>query len=179
MSELTKEIQFNVSGGQECQLRFLLKGERGAVQFCVLTGWGMKDVPESLRELFPMPSDLGYHSIDPRHEKDDPMKCDVLEKGECHYDGSTLNAEPVFKILLAEGHEGVWKKLTDYYHSTFSETAILEAPAASEDAPSAPGHATSASAHPDPTPPASSSHSSDKQDQAPERSSASEPENQP
>jgi hypothetical protein len=47
--------------------------------------------------------------------------CEVLGGGPCYYDGSTLNAEPVFEVLLREGSKGVWRELRKYYDSVFRE----------------------------------------------------------
>lgn len=47
--------------------------------------------------------------------------CDLLGGKPCYYDGSGLNAEPVFEILLKEGSPGVWKELERYYADTFKK----------------------------------------------------------
>jgi hypothetical protein len=47
--------------------------------------------------------------------------CELLGGGPCYYDGSTLNAEPVFEVLLREGSAGVWRELREYYMRTFRE----------------------------------------------------------
>lgn len=39
-------------------------------------------------------------------------------------DGSTLNAEPVFEILLKEGSAGVWRELREYYDRTFPDRRL-------------------------------------------------------
>lgn len=102
-------------------LRMLVKGDKGATQFVLYTGWllpetvGVTDdkfmfrYGEALKQSrvdYPMPIDLGYHSPKPMYEdqyrRDD---CDVLD-GVCYYDGSSLNAEHVFAIMLREGAEG-------------------------------------------------------------------------
>ena len=46
--------------------------------------------------------------------------CDVLEDG-WYYDGSSLNAEPVYQRLLREGNDGVWAELEGYYAEMFKE----------------------------------------------------------
>jgi hypothetical protein len=58
-----------------CDLRMILKGELGAVQFVLYTGWFTKRVQEELAAkgdststMYPMPADIGYHSPKPIYE---------------------------------------------------------------------------------------------------------------
>lgn len=97
-------------------LLFVLKGEEGAVTFTIYTNW----MPKSCRvALLPMPADLGYHSKVPSYEGQCHFeKCDWLN-GECYYDGSTLNAEPIFELLVDKGEEAVWEALEQYYKDVF------------------------------------------------------------
>jgi hypothetical protein len=109
------------------ELRMVLKGPLGATQFLVFTNWMLPHVTEETfanhsgdpyrLKLFtqPTPVDLGYHWHKPRYENQGSMDCDLMPSGKCYYDGSGLNAEPVFQILLSEGSQGVWKKLEEYY----------------------------------------------------------------
>jgi len=106
------------------ELRFLLGVPGGVVQFCVYTNWML---PSARSDHFvqhvypfeywqaPMPADLGYHAYKPQYDSQEPMtgECDRIG-GACYYDGSTLNAEPVFECLIAEGSEGVWRALAEY-----------------------------------------------------------------
>lgn len=116
------------------EILFLLKGPDGAVQFRLFTQW---QLPEVTREKMhhpydpiggdfhwmerPMPADLGYHSPVPRYDGQDILtdECIALDGKPCYYDGSSLNAEPVFERLLREGHDGVWAALEAYYTRTF------------------------------------------------------------
>jgi len=114
-------------------MRWYVKGKKGAVQFVIYTNWYLPEVAKELEikqnrmstlyyNFFkPMPADLGYHSPVP-HYKDQSCKedCEVIGKP-CYYDGSTLNAEPVFDILLQEGSEAVWKYLDEYYYEVFGD----------------------------------------------------------
>jgi len=115
-------------------LKMLLKGEKGAVQFVVYTNWQLPHVTEeqlrkpadlvSKRVLFlPMPADLGYHSPKPMYEDQSPIteECPYLDGKRCYYDGSGLNAERIFDVLVKEGDKGVWRELEKYYKDTFSE----------------------------------------------------------
>lgn len=113
-------------------LLFVLKGKKGAVQFLVFTGWHLPKVQKELDEkpfnpkfpyLFhkPMPADIGYHSPKPMYEDHKPLtkSCKILDGKPCYYDGSGLQAEKVFEILVREGSEGLWKYLEKYYNATF------------------------------------------------------------
>ena len=116
-------------------IRFVLKGNEGAVQFLLFTNWYLPHVidemiskPENrtsrMIKLFfmPIPADLGYHSKKPRYESQEPISdnCEYTD-GVCYYDGSSLNAEPIYQVLLKEGSDGVWRKLEEYYKSIFNE----------------------------------------------------------
>lgn len=127
-------------GVHGAQIRFILRGPKGATHFLLYTGWvlpqtlGLSGEPDwrtawsiqyadRLRERTSslMPADLGYHAYGPRYEGQHYIKgCDVLTDAEgCYTDGSGLNAERPFARLLQEGDEGVWAELWDYYRSTF------------------------------------------------------------
>lgn len=112
-------------------LRFVLSGGCGAVQFVLYTNWQLPHVQEEFDHkpvasryphlsCHPMPADLGYHSPVPQYEGQSSMgsDCEYVE-GDCYYDGSSLNAQPVYETLLKEGHEGVWRELEEYYNQTF------------------------------------------------------------
>lgn len=122
------------------ELRMVLKGEDGAVQFALSTGWYLPETIDAKKgdwdiyrdydkclhrhamgPYHPMPTDLGYHSRAPRYEGQDPITptCSYLDNEPCYYDGSTLNAWHPFEALLRDGHEGVWKYLEEYYNQVF------------------------------------------------------------
>lgn len=118
------------------ELRMVLKGPEGAVQFVVYTNWQLNHVKDEFvkkmlrtREdmtclLLPMPADVGYHSPKPTYEGQQPMDgtpCPYLDGKPCYYDGSGLRAEGVFQIMLTEGSDGVWKFLEKYYDELFVE----------------------------------------------------------
>ena len=148
-------------GIHSVELRMVLKGELGAVQFLLYTGWYLKKnqehlkktLPDRLSDMYPLPADLGYHSPKPMYEgheamgsssfdwdnkeevgtPDNPLQlpllkptgtftpCEYLDGKPCYYDGSGLNAERVYGVLLEKGSDGVWKELEEYYVSTFGE----------------------------------------------------------
>lgn len=111
------------------ELRMVLKGDKGAVQFVLFTNWMLPHVQKEMDERMdrrlehghylchPLPADLGYHWNTPRYEDQDASKCTYTPNGVCYYDGSSLNAERIYEILLCEGSEGVWRELEAYYNS--------------------------------------------------------------
>ena len=123
------------------EMRWILKGEKGAVQFLVYTNWYLPHVVEHLigakysyqsskifsaskvSALFlPMAADVGYHSPKPFYEGQISMEdCPFLDSKLCYYDGSGLLAEEYFKVLTEEGDEAVWKKMEEYYVERFEE----------------------------------------------------------
>ena len=112
-------------GIHNAELKFYLIGPEGAVQFIASTGWYLPKVEKEFEHSqYGKPkawgTDLGYHSPTPRYEGQTLLTptCSILN-GPCYYDGSTLNAEPFFECMVAEGHEAVWNKLEEYYQSIF------------------------------------------------------------
>ena len=114
------------------ELRMVLKGKHGATQFVLYTNWQLPEVTERMRKemtpdkhfLFePLPADKGYHSLKPIYEGQSIINrpCEYLNGKPCYYDGSGLNAESLYEILLREGSEGVWKNLEEYYVELFGK----------------------------------------------------------
>jgi hypothetical protein len=113
------------------ELRMVLKGETGAVHFLLYTNWQLPHVTEEFRGkmtpdkyfLFePLPADLGYHSPKPIYEGQDSMgPCPYLNGQICYYDGSGLNAEKIYKVLLEKGSDGVWEELEKYHKEIFEK----------------------------------------------------------
>lgn len=116
------------------ELLMVVVGDKGAAQFLLYTGW---DLPHVVKEFAakpcsrsrytgecechrgPMPADLGYHRQTPSYDGQTEMaaKCEWTG-GPCYYDGSGLNAERIFDLLVTEGDEAVWTALEDYYRET-------------------------------------------------------------
>lgn len=120
--------------GQHCaEMLWLVKGERGVVQFRLFSGWykGCVTPPRTeWREMrvarsgdaslsAPMPADIGYHSPNPTYEGQTEMDCHLLPAGKCFYDGSSLNATDYFAVLVHEGGEKLWEALESYYVEHF------------------------------------------------------------
>lgn len=119
-------------------LGFLLRGDKGAVQFVLYTNWMLPETYEwwsetgkAARHLneygeyesCPLPADLGFHSYKPMYGEQEPLtdSCHILHNKPCYYGGSTLNAKEPFQVLVREGLEGLWKYLEGYYNEVFEE----------------------------------------------------------
>lgn len=109
-------------------LRMVLKGPEGAVQFVLYTAWQLPHVRAEFDGkkddhllCHPTPADLGYHSCVPCYEGQTVVEneCRYLDGRACYYDGSSLQAHAVFDVLLREGSEGVWSLLEEHYRRIF------------------------------------------------------------
>ena len=133
------------------QIRWLLKGEDGTVQFLLYTDWLPTDVeagpwgpifsrrkreeraqrsPSMLAGMFPMCADLGYHWRWPTYE-DQAFhgECDALKGGgDCYYDGSGMAAEKVGALMVVGGSDAVWTHLQDYYYELQHDANELRFP---------------------------------------------------
>jgi hypothetical protein len=113
---------------------FLVKGQAGAVQFLLYTGW----LPEQIKpnhigtrrfeenkthSYFPMPADLGYHSKTPHYDGQEPIDsdCEYCDGEPCYYDGSGLNAYDAHYALVNGGDRGLWEFLEQYYRHVFED----------------------------------------------------------
>ena len=113
------------------KIRFVLKGEKGAIQFLIGTDWYPPHVQKasfdrgqqtSCFRIRPDGWDVGYHSLTPMHEDQEPItdSCEYLDGKPCYYDGSSLRADKwVRNILLKEGSAGVWKAMEKEYTVRF------------------------------------------------------------
>lgn len=104
-------------GRHGLQIRFVLKGDKGAIQFLLMTDW----TPEPTHETrFIMPADIGYHAKEPQYDDQEAMDDDCeYTGGVCYYDGSGLKAEEPFRVLCNEGDEALWQYLEAVYRSRF------------------------------------------------------------
>lgn len=112
------------------QIRFVLKGELGAVQFLVFTDWYPERTQKEYMVRFPTKdsvqpygADIGYHSQKPTYPGQDKLSdaCEFLGGVPCYYDGSGLAAESLVPEFLERGTDAVWERLESYYQSVFDE----------------------------------------------------------
>lgn len=111
-------------------MRWYVIGPEGAVQFVLYTNWQLphvqKDFDSRVDRQFPhlachpLPADIGYHSRVPRYEGQHSRKCHLL-KGPCYYDGSVLQADEFYNILVTEGGEALWLALEKRYQEWLVE----------------------------------------------------------
>jgi hypothetical protein len=111
-------------------LRFVLKGAEGAVQFLVYTQMHLPHVHEELYHrrkpneawmAAPMGADIGYHARVPHYEGQSIVQesCPHLDGAPCYYDGTSLGAEEFMPEFLAGGSDAVWAMLAQRYESVF------------------------------------------------------------
>jgi hypothetical protein len=115
-------------GVHGCDLRMVVKGKKGAMQFVLYTGWMLPHVAEEFTSkgfrMEPLPADVGYHSPVPMYENQAPMgECPFVDGHICYYDGSGLYAEKAFKVLLEGGSDALWKFLENEYVERFGGDA--------------------------------------------------------
>jgi len=113
------------------QIRFILKGERGATQFVLFTDWYPAHTQEEYfykprGEFYrpqPTGADVGYHSPVPQYDGQETIQdaCEYLGGKSCYYGGSGLAADELALEFLAHGEEAVWKKLGEVYASHFGD----------------------------------------------------------
>ena len=145
MSDLTRITEWTPAynkvaegfGRHGMELRFVLKGEKGAVQFVLYTGIYTSQDRDAYerhggilgidgRRHGPHPAimahgaDLGYHALEPDYDGQTVREdCPYLDGRPCYYDGSTLNAEDPFDIFTDQGEEALWTFLEQYYRFMF------------------------------------------------------------
>ena len=124
-----------INYGIHCvELRMVVKGKEGAVQFVLYTNWNLPHVTNEFLSkpldrlgvkcfFTPLPADIGYHSPKPMSEGQEPIsgKCEYVNGKSCYYDGSGMHAEKVYNLLVEKGSEEVWQYLENYYKETFEE----------------------------------------------------------
>ena len=109
------------------QIKFLLKGPLGIIQFLISTGWFLPETQRQNREwqydhdvkfdkINPEGWDIGYHSPKPMYNDHTSMDCDLMPSGKCYYDGSSLRATEMITDFLAGGTEWLWKELEEEYN---------------------------------------------------------------
>ena len=113
-------------GIHSVDIKFLLKGKQGVVQFGISTGWFLPQNRQSIKnhsELYPLPFDIGYHSYVPLYEGQTLLteSCPYLDGKPCYYDGSGLQAEKIYEVMVAEGGEAMWKRMEEFYLTHFGK----------------------------------------------------------
>ena len=110
----------NRYGRHGMQIRFILTGPLGAIQFLIfLSDWtpGTISFGSAPGSLGSMAVDLGHHWSKPTYEGEVRRQCEYLPGGECYYDGSSLAAEKPFRVLVEDGPEAMWALLRKHYEA--------------------------------------------------------------
>jgi hypothetical protein len=119
-------------------LAFYLSNGKQAVQFVLYTNWHLPHIREEAKKdpkhiaakmaypfeywMMPQPADVGYHSPVPQYEGQEPLTEDCeFTGGTCYYDGSGLQAEGLFELLIAKGSDGLWEELERRYAELFEK----------------------------------------------------------
>ena len=143
MTEFKREVHFYPAFGDVdlvkrhdqgiggVKIRFVLVGPLGAIHFSISTDWYPAHIQEEQWEkgrsryfsLAPEGSDISYHSPVPIYEGQSKHEsCEWLGGIPCYSDGSSLCADKIRDVLLAEGDEGVWREMEKWYHERLEET---------------------------------------------------------
>ncbi len=115
-------------------IKFLVRGNKGAIQFYLSAGWYPHLIKMGRLEAYkmganssfaPMPLDIGYHAYEPQYEGQEMSSdnCPYLDDKPCYYDGSTLRADQPFRILTEHGDEALWEFLEEEYENRFGDEA--------------------------------------------------------
>jgi len=143
MTDFTREVRFEPGydhraedatkpwgtrrGCHGMNIRWLLHGPAGTIQFLIYSSWLPSwvgdstfgktiTVPPGEPVHPPMGADLGHHWDEATYEGEKGFdKCDVRPAGRCFNDGSGLRADDLLGVLLTEGHEAVWSAMEDDY----------------------------------------------------------------
>lgn len=111
-------------------MRFILRGSKGAVQFVFYSAQHLRHVAdELLRSADPrfnpfhgIGVDIGYHSPKPMYPGQTGREdCPYLNGATCYYDGSSLRASEFEDAFIAGGSEAVWPMLEAEYKETFGD----------------------------------------------------------
>ena len=115
-------------GRHGLNMRFVSKGEAGAVHFLLFTGWLPQHLESSSAIMSfydwgndPLPAELGYHSKTPLYDGQEAgdVGCEFCDGAPCYYAGSGLQAYNAMYTLVNGGGEALWKFLDEYYNSVF------------------------------------------------------------
>lgn len=110
---------------------FVLRGEQGAITFCLFTDWVLPHVARWWESIgatrfcdpfVPQTGGLTFHSASPHPDGSGPNECNWLPGGRCYQRmSSTIHEREVADRLIREGGEGVWAAMEGWYKETFGE----------------------------------------------------------
>lgn len=131
---LTKTITFEPAvddrnqGQRGVTIRFVISGERGAVEFVLLTSWVLPATPPLSNQALPAPG-IGQVLIHNLREDDGESSgpCRYLNDVPCFVAHDATAADVVLDRLLRTGSPGVWAELTRVYIKRLAPTGTEEA----------------------------------------------------
>mgnify|MGYP006935502828 CR=1 FL=1 len=110
-------------GIQGMDITFVLQKEKGAISFSFFTNMYLPKTQKELKDSKVVPSAVGgyinIHSLTPLYENQTPncRPCAFLDGKDCYLDGSSLAANRIGDIFIAEGEDAVWEELETFYRS--------------------------------------------------------------
>ena len=117
-------------GRGSVEMRFILRDENVAVTWGIITGWNLPETDEALREIVrhDHPDRCPHHSMGTAvcthvasknrdYHQDEPIPCDALpgEDRTCYGDCGFLAGDELFKKLVRDGEEAVWKEMEAWH----------------------------------------------------------------
>ena len=110
---------------------FILKKGQKAVQVLLGTNCYLNSVINEYKtrniDLFTGKTircwDVGYHSNTPTYKGQLSGDCNILKKGKCYYDGSSLKGDhdKVAENFLEKGEKWIWEYLEKYWEIVFGK----------------------------------------------------------
>lgn len=114
-------------GWHGCDMVFVLRKKTKAVTFRLFTNWHWDDDFYKIMEEMsakchfsramskPMAASIDYHDVKPHWEGHEPYgKCEFLNGKVCYTDGSCLNAQQFYDVLVREGLDALWKAMEEW-----------------------------------------------------------------
>jgi hypothetical protein len=105
-------------------LRMMVVKNKSAIQFVAYLPVYLPHVVNELSEnghnFKGAGFDVGYHSPTPQYAEQKPIEDNCpATGGVCYYDGSSLQAEPVYEVFLQDGMDAVWPILESRWREMF------------------------------------------------------------
>lgn len=137
--ELTREVRFDAawdhrdrpgSGQHGVEAWFFVRGREGAVTLCVYTGWALS---LGAKATFPRDPPIAHepiaaaftrHSPVPLGQDDDTHEaCEALGSRACWFESRSYSqADELFRLLVREGSDGLWREMEAHYREAFRAT---------------------------------------------------------
>lgn len=114
MSDFTRTVEVTSSDprsgravGYGVRICWYLRGPLGVIQFVMRVG------PDGVLA----PWDVGYHSPTETESGTAMESCDLFDGAPCWYDGSSLQADAIWRKVASGGDKALWAELEEYYEA--------------------------------------------------------------